>query len=288
MISKRITLLFFFSGFLPGLLPGNVYAEDFHQLSESLFDVYETREDALLLNENISIKSCETFPYYRSINTPTSGNHILASGLKEALKTVHQCSMDQRFHPFVNGELSKLYRVLTSEDEKVFTCNYGVTHSYFAVATDPHTEEQREHLPKHPGIIFDTNRMAGNFRVHMDEEDIENTLRFYGGRLSREEIIPGMPHPFRKKISNPTSLTFHEMFHWTGLSHHPKKYLDMVYLSQFCCFPQDELSWEQRERACALLKDERAWQKEEKPRLHYLKEHELQKEVKDLINAYHQ
>ncbi len=268
----------------------SIQAKDFRFLSESLFDIYSTQgeeESTLLLNYNFQINKCETYPYFRSINPETEGNFILAKNLKASFRKISHCVEKNEFHPFVFNTLNELYHILQSDQIKTLTCNYGVTHSYFAVASDPETIQQRPGLPSHPSVLFDTNRMAGNFRVHMDEEDIKNTLLFFGARLNRQDIIPGMPHPFRKRIGNPTSLVFHEMFHWTGHSHYPKDNLDIVYLTQFCCFSHSEHSSQQKERACELLRDKSAWQKDLSQRKAYIKRNLLHKEVQSLIDAYH-
>lgn len=262
-------------------------AADFDQLSRSLFDVYEVSDEGLSLNHDFLLKSCETYPYYRSIETPTEGSHVLANHLQLALATVHQCRSHQDFTPMVTEALDQLIDIIESSQKKTLMCNYGVTNSYFAVASDPDVIVQQDTLPPHPSVIFDTNRMAGNFNLHMDEQDRENTIRFYGGKLTREEIIPGMPHPFRKSITNPMSLVFHEMLHWTGHSHHPKENLDIVYLTQLCCFQHEEISETKRNRTCELLNDPRAWQANLEKRVQYIEDNDLQNEVKRLIRDYH-
>lgn len=84
-----------------------------------------------------------------------------------------------------------------------------------------------------------------------------------------------------------SSLVFHEMFHWTESTHFPKKYPDIVYLSQFCCFPQEDHNEEDREFSCEVLEEERAWQIDESHRLEFIKENDIQRKVKDLISKYH-
>jgi hypothetical protein len=263
------------------------WATDLDQLSRSLFDVYKFNMKGLELNHDFLLKSCETYPYYRSIDTPTKGSHVLADHLQLALATVHQCRSLQDFTSMVNESLDKLIKIIESPEKKTLMCNYGVTNSFFAVASDPDVIDQQHNLPAHPSVIFDTNRMAGNFNVHMNERDIENTVRFYGGLLTREEIIPGMPHPFRKSITNPMSLLFHEMLHWTGHSHYPKENLDVVYLTQLCCFHHEEINELKRNRTCEILSDPQAWQENREKRIQYIEDHNLQNEVKSLIRDYH-
>ena len=263
------------------------FSSDFDQLSRSLFDVYETSEAGLELNHHFHLKSCETYPHYRSIDTPTEGSHVLADHLQRALSTVHQCRRNHDFTPMVTQTLDRLINIIESSQKKTLMCNYGVTNSYFAVASDPETLAQKEGLPPHPSVIFDTNRMAGNFNLQMNEREIENTIRFFGGSLKREEILPGMPHPFRKSITNPMSLVFHEMLHWTGHSHHPKENLDVVYLTQLCCFEHLEINETKRNRTCELLTDPQAWQEDLEKRVQYIKDHELQDEIKGIIQDYH-
>ena len=239
---------------------------------------------------NLLIKDCESYPYYSSLESQTGGNENLKEEFFKALKTAKSCTKTYDFRAPVKKAFQKFFSEVTGSKEKVLTCNYGVTYSYFAVASDPEVgahEEQANGLPPHPSVIFDTNRMAGNFPVGISQQQRENFVLFYGGRLTLEQIVGGSRNPFLNKIEDSVSLVFHEMFHWTGHSHFPKENLDLVYLSQFCCFPQDKHSAQDQALACELLEDAQAWQDDDKKRVEYIKENGLQEKVKALISKYH-
>lgn len=233
-------------------------------------------EEIQLTDLNFKIKDCESYPYYNSQQEQTEGNKTIINDLRIALQTGKSCLSNHDFAPYVVEKFNYLYSIIEGRSEKTLTCNYGVTNSYYAVSDD-------ENL----SVIFDTNRMAGNFPVHMDEEDRINFIRFYGSQLELDQVIAGTRNPFIGYIEDPVALVFHEMFHWTGSTHFPKKYPDIVYLSQFCCFPQVEHTAQEQAFACSLLEERAAWQEDEISRIEFLKNNDIQKKVKALIETYH-
>jgi len=281
------SLVFFLFSFALQATPYEL-AKEYQRLSDDLFERYIHKEDSLLLGHHYVLKSCQSFPYYRSINPPTEGHPLMAKNLKDSLATVSRCLEKRDFKKPVLKTLSRLAEIIGSQQTKTLTCNYGVTNSFFAVASDEEQGAHQDHgLPPHPSVIFDTNRIAGNWHLGMDEEGRQNAYNFYGGRIPLEDIISGMPHPLRKPNQNPSSLIFHEMTHWTGEKHFPKDHLDSVYLIQFCCFSHPQIPQEAREFSCRLLEDEQAWAPEEKERVEYLKKEEFFKKVKALKDLYH-
>ncbi|MCR9204106.1 MAG: hypothetical protein NXH75_05990 [Halobacteriovoraceae bacterium] len=225
---------------------------------------------------NLKIKDCESYPYYNSQVEQREGNETLRRDLNMALQVGKSCLAQNDFAPFVVEKFKHLYSIVEGRQEKTLTCNYGVTNSYYAVADD-------ENL----SVIFDTNRMAGNFPLNLDEDDRRNFVRFYGDRLQLEDVISGTRNPLIGYIEDPMALVFHEIFHWTGSTHHPKKYPDIVYLAQFCCFPQVEHTAQEQAFMCGLLEERAAWQEDELKRLEYLKSHNIQNKIKELIRKYH-
>lgn len=240
---------------------------------------------------NLMIKSCETYPYYDSQIEQTEGNTRLKNDFLSSLSQTKTCLNNHDFAPFVVDKFQHFFEIIEGTKEKILTCNYGVTNSYYAVASslaDELEQGGQDHgLPPHPSVLFDTNRMAGNFPVYMTEAQRNNFVLFYNHELRIEDVIPGTRNPRVGFIENPRSLVFHEMFHWTGSSHFPKKYVDIVYLTQFCCFPQVEHSAEEVAFACELLEEEAAWQEDEQKRVQFLEDFDIQSKVKALIQKYH-
>lgn len=140
------------------------------------------------LFNNLTIKNCETYPYYNSQRDQLNGNETLFADFQKALLTMKQCQKTHSFSPYVQNKFNELSKILTSNQVKTLTCNYGVTNSYYAVATTQFEEQQGHGLPPHPSIIFDTNRMAGNFPVQMNQTQRENFVLF---SLSRNVSLDG-------------------------------------------------------------------------------------------------
>lgn len=241
-------------------------------------------------SHHLVIKDCDSYPYYSSLAPQSGGNQRLKEDFHSSLEVVRSCQRAYRFTAYVQKQFKKFFNIIESDAVKTLTCNYGVTNSFFAVASDPDLgphEEQEHGLPPHPSVIFDTNRMAANFPLAMDLRQRQNFVRFYRDRISLEEVTSGTRNPFQSPVKDPMSLVFHEMFHWSGHKHFPKENLDIVYLAQFCCFPQEDHNAQDQALACSLLEDEQAWQSDVQKRVNYLKEKELHQAVRQLISKYH-
>lgn len=256
------------------------------------FSFSHAKETEILVEDyNLIINKCETYPYFNARVDQKDGNRFLKRDFFQVIQTAQSCVEKHHFSSYVVNKFQMLFRILESQKVKTLTCNYGVTNGYYAVASSQRDEDEQGHqdpgLPPHPSALFDTNRMAGNFPVSMTLEEKEKFVAFYGGDLSLEEIIPGTRNPKLSYIQDPASLVFHEMFHWTESFHFPKEYPDIVYLTQFCCFPQDKHSSQEVAWACELLEKRDAWQKDKEKRLEFLSKENIQEKVKKLISKYH-
>lgn len=237
---------------------------------------------------NISVENCESFPYYGYQSRAQYGFH---GYLEKGLEGLKNCRAQKTFPKYVEERFQKLSDLLAAEEQKTFRCTYGKYHSFNAVATLPPEIDRptmyAEDLPSYPGVLFDTNRISGNFPILLDEKLVENIYNFYGGSLEKSIIVGGKRNPFFTRINNPSSLIAHEMLHWTGSHHSDKEHLDLVYLSQACCFEIEGVSAEIQDKACKLLTDQAAWQPSKRERLEYLEQNAYWALSEQIIEAYH-
>ena len=245
-------------------------------------------DSALVESINLEINSCSSFPYY---NQEGSSNNQLIASIESGLNKLHQCIVNRDLPEYVNSKFSALEEILSDQKlNKYITCDFKNSHSYIAIATEDEQSTALEHYPyirQYPGMVINTNRVSGNFRLDMNEEDINNTFRFYGGKIPVDQIGSGLVNPLANYISNPDSLVIHEMLHWTKTKHFNKQYPDIVYLTQACCFDQIGLDDETKAKSCDMLFDKDLYQEDEQSRLEAIKKAKVEALVKKLNSDLH-
>lgn len=246
--------------------------------------------DTILDAVNLRINKCDSYPYY---NQKSSSTEELIKSFRDGISRLRQCFDGRNGIPseYIRTKMERYISLIGNENiQKYITCDFGEMHSWIAVATENENSSAIEKYPQikqYPGMIINTNRVSGNFRLGMKEDDIFNIYRFYGGRIPLEEIRPGEINPLYNYITNPTSLVIHESLHWTGSVHSNKEYPDLVYLAQACCFEQSTLEADIRDRACQALFDQEMYQNDKEARLKALREYgvrDLEKSINSLLH----
>ncbi len=257
---------------------------------------FETMDESqgLYPDLNMGVENCQSYPYHNYSVNGLSNVHEDFQFLVQKSSLCLSRKFEGREAPkFAQQKLKELFKLLLSPKKKTVACTFGEYHSFFAVSNSGLNPDDIGpggvflDMPEPPSIYMDTNRMAGNFPLNMDEDDIDGFYNFYGDSLKDVVVESGKRNPLYHKTENSSSLLFHEMMHWTGLSHHPDEYPDLVYLSQLCCFQHDSISENQRQRACEILYEPKFWSGTKDQRLQALKAQSIHEEVNQLIDQYH-
>jgi len=236
---------------------------------------------------NIRIENCYSFPYFHINEIQTKGNVKIYNDFLNGLKTANKCFSNSRSHNEIKIKYNELLTILLNNQEKILKCIIPQSNSVYAVASvrPGHKKDWVNDffgLPTHPSILFHTNTIAGNFPLSMSEKDINEKRKEWGTKYKDLQIGPGLRNPDYTKIQNTSALVFHEMFHWPENFHNDKKSLDIVKLSEFCCFDNPGHSQNFRDAACNMLYDKKAWQPDLYKRLKYIKENKIFKKFKEI------
>ncbi len=256
----------------------------------SLSERFNKDGDIILKSTNIRINNCDSYPYY---NQSESHTNELIDSLIKGVSGLRQCFDGRIGDPslYLKEKMNNYISLMGNGDiEKYITCDFGKANSWLAIATENKNSSAIEKYPvikKYPGMIINTNRVSGNFRLGMSDKDITNTYRFYGGRLPLESIKSGEINPLYNYITNPTSLVIHETLHWTDTVHSNKDYPDIIYLTQACCFEQSTLDSETKEKACAALFNKDMYQKDKEARLEAQRAYNVRGLVKSINSLLH-
>jgi hypothetical protein len=253
------------------------------QLREKLKEtkIVKRENDQVIEAINIRINQCDSYPYY---NEKESSASRIIDDIKIGLIEFSRCFEKKPLPHYVESKWNQFYKLLVDANiEKYITCNFEASNSYIAVSTENKDSKAIKNYPTikgYPGLILNTNRMAGNFPIDMNEVVAERMFNFFSGKIPRKEILPAKRNPFYSYTSNPKSLVVHEMFHWTNTIHNNSEFPDIVYLSQACCFEHLGIGKEIREKACGLLFDKELYRVEREKRLKAIEE----AKIKDFVN----
>lgn len=232
--------------------------------------------------KNLVVSNCSSFPYY---GDPKSSSSRLIKSVDEGFEDLYRCLSRDNISPQIKKKVFELSEILNSNLIKTLKCSYGETYSYYAKASLKNTKVKNlEEMPPYPSIVFDTNRIAGNFPLKMTHQEIINFSEFYN--IPLEEIKPGTRNHHHTRVNNPTALVAHEMLHWTGLAHKSNK-LDLIYLSQMCCFKIKGVSAGVNQAACKIIEDSAAWQVDLAKRKKHISEMGYLRMNREIIDAYH-
>ncbi len=274
------------------IIPFSIRANEFNfeSLAVSIgnSEISYSGNDAFIEEVNIEINNCSSFPYY---GQEGSSNNALIRSIERGVNRLHQCVGSRKLPLYVEKKFIQLEDIIKKKEiNKYITCNFENSHSYIAISTESEESTALNRYPyirQYPGMIINTNRVSGNFRLDMSDLDRENTFNFYGGKIPREDILPGGINPQANYISNPDSLVIHEMLHWTNTTHFGDAYPDIVYLTQACCFDQLGIDENTKNKACAALFDDELYQEDQGLRMKLIKEREIKALIRKLNTDLH-
>jgi len=284
MMKILLCTIFFFSLLSSGRASLAEQFVEIHHRASIDFNLGLT--NGVLERINLQFRKCSSFPYY---GESEDGLKIIHRAFLSAINKVHTYLGERgdSLSPYVTQKLEHLsYLLIDAKIQKTFDCRFGETSSFIALASDSPSDDSIEKysMAPFPSIIFDINRMAGNFPMDANPERFR---AFYGNRLDGVEVIGGRRNPLAARTVNPESLIFHEMMHWTGSKHFDKAYVDVVYLTQFCFFSYPNISKKLKQESCLYLEDDLLWQGNDIERLQYISDKSVRIFVKNLKKLYH-
>lgn len=252
-------------------------------------------QDGVFPEIHLHVENCQEYPYYgMGSNGPQNFKEDFIQLIRQSKQCLLQENQGRQLPTFVKTKVTELYQLLTAPRNKTVACTFGEYDSFYAVSNsglNPNDHGPNGvflDMPRAPSIFMDTNRIAGNFPLGIDSDDVKKIKRFYGDKLNGVEILPGKRNPMVGRIANSASLLFHEMLHWVELTHAQKDYPDLVYLSQICCFDHPSINREQRQMACEILYNDDYWSGSKDQRRNKLAEDSIPVKQKMLIQLYHQ
>lgn len=272
-------------------------------LHKNISSLEQKSKDFRLLNSqngvfpeiHLRVENCKDYPYYGvDSNGPQNFREDFMKLIEQSKQCFFKKNKGRNLPVFVENKVTELYQLLLTSKDKTVACTFGEYNSFYAVSNSGLNQNDYGpngvflDMPKPPSIFMDTNRMAGNFPLGMDSEDIRNFRQFYGQRLNNVEIQSGKRNPLAGRVENSASLLFHEMLHWVGLSHSQKGYPDLVYLSQICCFNHPSIDVKKQQKACKIFYNDNYWSGSKEQRKRKMDEDSIPAQQKILIQHYHQ
>jgi hypothetical protein len=246
------------------------------QLVSNLENSERRGSDIYIFGPNVLAESCRSYPHYSIVDSENRDGHLqLQQDLIQAVSQGLSCMIDPD-NRFAEIHRERALRLLTlledAATQKTFSCVPGLDQQAPAYSNYENFDRESvgfmfvsDLIPNFPGMLLDTNALAGNHRLHIQP-----------GIAPWQEIHPAFEERSRERLSNRGTpkenslpyqatgmLLFHEMLHWVDYKHAEHYPMDDIILLQGACFGQNihslEVSEEAIERSKTILQDLDYW-----------------------------